>query len=604
MKNKSILSVLMVLYITGLFLSCDNIIDDDSDNESELKSEKSITIFNFIESDATGVIDDAEGSITVVVPGGTELTTLKASFITTGIRVDVNDVEQISGKTENDFSNPVTYTVTAEDGTTKEYVVIVNHALNSAKAITSFRIVELGLDGNINESNKTISLTVPFGTEVTELTAFFTITGKSVNVDENVQANGITVNNFSNPVTYTVIAEDGTEQNYIVTITVLLNPSKDITSFGFSDYEASVSITGPYIAVTLPYGTNISGLKANFTVTGASVKVGDTDQISDVTVNDFTEPVTYTVIAEDGTTKNYIVRVTNNEEQLNGLDIQKRELINVDGGTFNQTSKVYISNWEVYEFEHTISNYKIGKYEVTYELWYVVYTWALSQEYNFQNAGKEGNLGVIGAAPSIRKYEPVSNISWRDIIVWCNAYSDMAGLTPVYRNSDNLVIMDSRNTNAVEVNEAVVLWDANGYRLPTDGEWQFAARFIDGTSWLPYNKVSGDSISGSTLSDYAWYKRNSNTESVLKTHDVGTKLPNALGIYDMSGNVFEWCWDLKNIYPTTAQIDYRGGISGTQRMVGGGAYSHDSQFLASGQRSSAVTETKYPHWGFRIGRSF
>ena len=97
----------------------------------------------------------------------------------------------------------------------------------------------------------------------------------------------------------------------------------------------------------------------------------------------------------------------------------------VSGGTFTQTNGSE-------SFEHSIASFYMGKYEVTYELWYTVRQWALSNGYAFANAGREGNDGTTGAAPTGAKYEPVTTINWRDMIVWCNAYSEMTGRTPTY----------------------------------------------------------------------------------------------------------------------------------------------------------------------------
>ena len=102
------------------------------------------------------------------------------------------------------------------------------------------------------------------------------------------------------------------------------------------------------------------------------------------------------------------------------IAIDKTEMVSVTGGTFTQSES----------FNHTISDFSIGKYEVTYELWNTVYTWANNNGYSFANAGKEGHDGTIGADPTAAKYEPVTAINWRDTIVWCNAYSEKSGRTP------------------------------------------------------------------------------------------------------------------------------------------------------------------------------
>jgi len=290
-------------------------------------------------------------------------------------------------------------------------------------------------------------------------------------------------------------------------------------------------------------------------------------------------------------------------------DIAKREMVSVPGGVFTQEDTSGNS------FSHTITGFKLGKYEVTYELWYTVYTWAVDNGYYFANAGREGNDGTTGAAPSGAKYEPVTWVNWRDCIVWCNAYSEITGLTGVYYSDAGMttLIKDSRdgaygssiNTTAGSFDNPYVNWSANGYRLPTEGEWQYAASYIDGGSWLPYNHASGDITSycypsdggtSTVFGNYAWYDGNSGN----KTHDVGTKTANALGIYDMSGNVWEWCWDWYGAWPGSGQTDYRGPGSGSIRMVRGGSWYHDAYPLQVGKRTSNGPYNEHDFRGFRV----
>ena len=159
-------------------------------------------------------------------------------------------------------------------------------------------------------SGNTIAVTVPFGTDVTALVANFTTNGTSVAVGATPQVSGVTANNFTSPVVYTVTAADASTKDYTVTVTVALNPAKDITAYSFASPAAVGVITGNAIAVSVPAGTNVTALVASFTTTGATVKVGATVQVSGVTANNFTSPRIYTVTAADGTTKNYTVTVT------------------------------------------------------------------------------------------------------------------------------------------------------------------------------------------------------------------------------------------------------------------------------------------------------
>ena len=235
-----------------------------------------------------------------------------ASFTTTGASVRVGATTQVSGTTANNFTTPVTYTVTAADASTQDYVVTVTVAPSPAKALTAFSFASPAATGVINEGAHTIALTVPFGTNVTALVASFTTTGASVRVGATTQVSGTTANNFTTPVTYTVTAADASTQDYVVTVTVAPSPAKALTAFSFASPAATGVINeGAHtIALTVPFGTNVTALVASFTTTGASVRVGATTQVSGTTANNFTTPVTYTVTAADASTQDYVVTVT------------------------------------------------------------------------------------------------------------------------------------------------------------------------------------------------------------------------------------------------------------------------------------------------------
>jgi hypothetical protein len=167
---------------------------------------KVITNFSFVTPPAVGVIDENSGAISVVVPYGTNVTSLIPSILGTGA-----SVSPVTGVAQN-FTNPVTYTVTAIDGTTKDYVVTVTNASVSDKAITSFGFSNPVASGVIDETAHTIEVRVPLNTSTTSLIPIIVITGASVS-----PASGV-VQNFTNPVSYTVSANNGSTQSYVVTV--------------------------------------------------------------------------------------------------------------------------------------------------------------------------------------------------------------------------------------------------------------------------------------------------------------------------------------------------------------------------------------------------
>ncbi|MDP2761925.1 MAG: ice-binding family protein [Sideroxyarcus sp.] len=276
---------------------------------------KALTAFSFAGyTGASGTINEVAKTVAVTVPFGTDVTTLVATFTSTGPVVKVGTVVQTSTATPNNFNTPRAYIVTAADATTATYTVTVTVAANPAKALTAFSFAGyLGATGTINEGAKTIAVTVPFGTDVTTLVATFTSTGPVVKVGTAVQTSTATANDFTAPVVYTVTAADASTVDYTVTVTVAANTAKALTAFSFAGYTGATGvITEPAhtIAVTVPNGTNVTALVATFATTGASVKVGAAVQTSATTANNFTSPVAYIVTAADASTATYTVTVT------------------------------------------------------------------------------------------------------------------------------------------------------------------------------------------------------------------------------------------------------------------------------------------------------
>ncbi|MFH0992041.1 MAG: SUMF1/EgtB/PvdO family nonheme iron enzyme [bacterium] len=241
-----------------------------------------------------------------------------------------------------------------------------------------------------------------------------------------------------------------------------------------------------------------------------------------------------------------------------------QELVLVAGGTFQMGSNDANDNLASPPHSVTLAAFYIDKTEITYEKWTDVRNWSLTHGYTDLSVGQNG-YSPVGSN------NPVTDVSWYDVVKWCNARSEKEGLTPVfYTNGTQSTIY---RTGQTDINNDAVKWNANGYRLPTEAEWEFAAR--GGT------KTHGYTYSGSnTVGDVAWYEKNGGT-----THSVGQKAANELGTYDMSGNVWEWCWDWYVAYTSTLQTDPKGPSLGTYRVIRGGSYGHPDYMSRAAYRA-------------------
>jgi formylglycine-generating enzyme required for sulfatase activity len=289
-----------------------------------------------------------------------------------------------------------------------------------------------------------------------------------------------------------------------------------------------------------------------------------------------------------------------------------------------------------------LSPFVMGQYEVTYELWYTVRTWAANNGYTFGNSGREGNDGTVGAAPTAASCrQPVTTVSWRDCMVWCNAYTEWyntqqgSSLKCVYYTDSNYTTPLRTSTTSTILtgttagsqddpyiyaastgNTSMSNCTASGFRLPTEVEWQYAASSAGAQA---YNYVSGDSSasysSSTVVGNYAWYYTNAyqvgSTSSDYGTHTVGTKTANGLGLYDMSGNVYEWCYDW--YYPwsssstpysgETNYVDSTYTSSYPYRVLRGGSWSYSAGSLEVGYRNFSnpySADYAYFYYGFRV----
>jgi len=173
---------------------------------------------------------------------------------------------------------------------------------------------------------------------------------------------------------------------------------------------------------------------------------------------------------------------------------------------------------------------------------------------------------------------PVENVSFYDAIEFCNAKSLKDGLTPCYDFNDT---------------EVVCNFELNGYRLPTEAEWEFAAKSAKRHDFFTFS-------GGEKPNDLGWYNDNSNAAS----HPAGSKKPNQLGLYDMSGNLYEWVWNWYSPYSYRINDHFKGPVSGTDKVIRGGSWYHPVTDMRVTARGFAKPFTKNGYIGFRVVRSY
>ncbi len=279
--------------------------------EKELKS--------FTINGMSGQIDNANGNISIELPPRTPKSELISVFDSAGESVTVGGVVQQSSVTTNDFSSQVVYRVTAYDRSEKDYKVNVSVLKDSANSINMFAFKaenNPALPGDVNGviGDGNIKLIVPFRSSVDSLKAYYETSGDIVKVGTVVQSPGQIENNYTSPVNYTVIAENGHPKSYNVEVEIAKSDAKQITRFMLDGEPGTIDDAAKSISVNFPASKNLSELRASYVLNGVELKIGSNIQTSGVTVNNFSSPVVYTVKADDSSEVNYTVTAIKSEE--------------------------------------------------------------------------------------------------------------------------------------------------------------------------------------------------------------------------------------------------------------------------------------------------
>jgi formylglycine-generating enzyme required for sulfatase activity len=380
-------------------------------------------------------------------------------------------------------------------------------------------------------------------------------------------------------VTATIVGGAAEDTPYIQDFTVTMNPSLSYRAVtGISGVPAQgtagipLTLTG---TVAPPNATNKtiawSVQAEGTTAAGAAITAGNTLTATGTGTVIVTAAIANGATEDTPYTQDFTITISPPNPYT---------MISISGGTVSDstTGAGNTTNWAAgantaYTKPYTMAGFSIGETEVTYELWRAVYLWATDDargggKYTFSNPGVMGNkYGSSGSPPGATSQHPVTAISWRNAAVWCNAYSEYLGKTPVYYQNGTADFTDTSKVvraapasggAAVGNGPESAVWNpaADGFRLPTEAEWEYAARGGVPSTSAPWTNQFAGTNDPDALDQYAWY---GDTASDSPTHPVKTKQPNSAGLYDMGGNVNEFVWDVVEGSGSSIKMGARGG---------------------------------------------
>ncbi|MCL1812678.1 MAG: formylglycine-generating enzyme family protein [Treponema sp.] len=257
----------------------------------------------------------------------------------------------------------------------------------------------------------------------------------------------------------------------------------------------------------------------------------------------------------------------------------------MDGGREGPQRKIKISSFYMGKCEVTVGEFRRFVNASGYETEAEKYSGTFVSDIGYGQWRKKAEVNWKNPHYDQDESHPVASVTWNDAVQYCNWLSEQEGLTLAYN-------IDGKN----------VIWNrkANGYRLPTEAEWEYACRA--GTT-TPFSTGSNITTDQANYNGYYPYNDNARGEWRERTMPVGSFEPNPWGIYDMHGNVWELCWDWYEKYPSEDQKDPQGPDSGSNRVVRGGSWNYNGRDVRSANRNSVSPSTPWFGLGFRVARS-